>query len=113
MPGHRPPIARRTAWHPIRLGWDGFLRGHGRSSPMQGHLRECGTEECRCDDREARPLTIKFIRPSLVDPLQPAAPELGCCVCVPNILVLSQLTRPIALTPGTPIDLPALNARLS
>lgn len=53
------------------------------------------------------------LRPSMLDPLLPHEPGLGQCVCMPNVVVLYVLNRPVAIIPATRMDQVSLDSWLT
>jgi hypothetical protein len=55
----------------------------------------------------------KYVRPSLLDPLLPHEPGLGQCICMPNVVVLYVLNRPVAIIHATRMDQVSLDSWLA
>jgi hypothetical protein len=53
------------------------------------------------------------VRPSLLDPNLPHEPGLGQCVCMPNVVVLYVLNRPVAIIQATRMDQISLDSWLA
>ena len=61
----------------------------------------------------ATSMRIRCARPSLLDPLLPFEPGLGQCVCMPNVVVLYVVNRPVAIIQATPMDQVSLDSWLA
>jgi hypothetical protein len=66
-----------------------------------------------CSD-EAAPLSVRLhiTRPSVLDPFLPQEPGFAQCVCMPNVVVLYLLNRPVAIVRATSMDQVALDGWL-
>jgi hypothetical protein len=66
--------------------------------------------EAQCES--APFVRLRCTRPSLLDPLLPNEPGLGRCVCMPNVVVLYVVNRPVAIIQATSMDQVSLESWL-
>ncbi len=72
-----------------------------------------GTASTTINAKSAQYVYKDCVRPSLLDPLLPHEPGLGQCICMPNVVVLYVLNRPVAIIQATRMDQVSLDSWLA
>jgi len=60
-----------------------------------------------------QPVCKDCVRPSMLDAHLPHEPGLGQCVCMPNVVVLHVMNRPVAIIHATRMDQVSLDGWLA